>query len=51
VDSAGQRSAEAEGAGVLFFDGADSDAEAVGDFSVGEEFDFAEKKNGAAAGR
>jgi len=34
----------------LFFDGADGDAEAVGDFAVGKEFDFAKEENGAAAG-
>ena len=32
---------QAQGAGVLFFDGADRDAEAAGDFLVGQELDLA----------
>jgi hypothetical protein len=40
---------ESEGAGVLLFDGADGDAEAIGDFAMGKEFDFTEEKDGAAA--
>lgn len=41
---------QAERARVLFFNGADGDAESVGDFAMGEEFDFAQEQNGAAAG-
>jgi hypothetical protein len=41
---------EAEGAGVLFLDGADGDAETVGDFAVGKEFDFAQEEDRAATG-
>ena len=40
---------QAERAGVLFFNGADGDAEAVGDFAMGQEFDFTQEQDGAAA--
>jgi len=36
---------------MLFFDGADRDAEAVGDFLVGKQFNLAQQKHSAAAGR
>jgi hypothetical protein len=42
---------ETEGAGVLFFNSADSDAEAVGNFAMGKEFDFAQEEDGATACR
>jgi len=45
----GQRGAEEpQRAGVLFFDVLMAIPEAVGDFAVREEFDFAQKQNGAA---
>ena len=34
---------------MLFFHRADGDAETVGDFLVGEQFDLAEQQDGAAA--
>ena len=40
---------EAEGPSVLFFNGADGDAEAVGDFAMGKEFNFSQEQDGAAA--
>ena len=36
---------------MLFLDGADGDAETLGDFAVGKKFDFAQEKDGAATGR
>ena len=43
------RAEEAERAGVLFFDRAHGDAEAVGDFLMGKQFDFAEQEDSGAA--
>jgi hypothetical protein len=43
------RAQQAQGAGVLFLDRADGDAEPVGDFPVGEEFDFPQQQHRAAA--
>ena len=40
---------EAEGPGVLFFNGADGDAEAVGDFAMGQECDLTQEQVSAAA--
>jgi hypothetical protein len=37
------RAQQPQGAGVLFLDGADGDAEPVGDFLVGQQLDFSQE--------